>query len=398
MSTLAVVIGDMDLVRPLGLAGIRCVAAGPTGPETAWSRHSVDAISLPDLWDDPEAVTRRLIDYARTLDHRPVLVYQKDPAVLLISRDREELGAWYRFVVPDHEVVEDLVDKERFQARAEALGVPVPLGRSGVAGRDPLPDAGMTYPLVVKPVLRSRPQQTWQAVAGGSKALTVSDSAELRGLWQRPELRDVRTMVQEYVPGDATTIVSYHAYVDADGTVVGQFTGRKIRTNPPEVGISTAVEITRDDRAAETGRAALRAFGFTGVAKVDMKRTPGGDHVVVEINPRFNLWHHPGAVAGVNLPAAVYRHLTEGRTQPLPPATAGVRWVQVWGDWSSSGQAGVPRTTWMKSVIDAQARRAFHLDDPGATAGALAWAVLKRRGSQAHHDAGTSESAATPRP
>ena len=31
-----------------------------------------------------------------------------------------------------------------------------------------------------------------------------------------------------------------------------------------------------------------------------------------EVNPRFSLWHHPAAVAGVNLPAAVYRYLTSG--------------------------------------------------------------------------------------
>src|SRR5215470_19812901 len=40
---------------------------------------------------------------------------------------------------------------------------------------------------------------------------------------------------------------------------------------------------------------------LTGVAKPDFKRAPDGRLLLLEINPRFNLWHHLGAVAGVNL-------------------------------------------------------------------------------------------------
>ena len=37
---LACVLGDMDLVRPLGLAGIRCAVVGPPGGATAHSRFT----------------------------------------------------------------------------------------------------------------------------------------------------------------------------------------------------------------------------------------------------------------------------------------------------------------------------------------------------------------------
>jgi len=49
---------------------------------------------------------------------------------------------------------------------------------------------------------------------------------------------------------------------------------------------------------------------------------------MLEINARFNLWHNPGAVAGVNLPATVHADLT-GRPRPsLGPVRPGATWVQ----------------------------------------------------------------------
>ena len=52
------------------------------------------------------------------------------------------------------------------------------------------------------------------------------------------------------------------------------------------------------------------SFGLTGVAKLDFKRDRSGKLHLFEINPRFTLWHHAAAIAGVNIPALVYADLT----------------------------------------------------------------------------------------
>jgi D-aspartate ligase len=373
----AVVIGDMDLVRPLGRAGIRCLAAGPTGPETAWSRYTVGSIRLSDLWNQPEQVVEQLIDYACGADVMPVLIYQKDPAVLAISRHRAVLSRHYRFVIPEAGVVEDLVDKQRFQHRSVELGLPVPKAVFGCPADSGPPD--LEPPLVVKPVLRDKTDEAWLPVADGRKAILCPTSADLRRLWNRPEIRHLPLVVQEYVRGDAEQIVSYHAFIDDDGTTIGYFTGRKIRTTPREFGQSTAVEITDDPACVELGRRVLEAFGATGVAKVDMKRDEDGALHVLEVNPRFNLWHHPGAEAGVNLPAAVYRRLVDGTRDVLPLATPGIRWVQIWGDVRAAREEDVTVPAWLVSAATAQARRAAHLSDPGAMLGAFAWGMDKAR-------------------
>ncbi len=133
-------------------------------------------------------------------------------------------------------------------------------------------------------------------------------------------------LAQEMIPGPETKIESYHCYVDEKGTVVGEYTGRKIRTYPEALGHSTALTITNADDVAKLGRELVAKLNFSGVAKFDFKRAPDGQLHLLEVNPRYNLWHYVGAVAGVNLPALVYGDLLglPGRRRSGPgPARPG---------------------------------------------------------------------------
>lgn len=380
MSTPALVIGDMDLIRPLGLGGIRTIAAGPTMQETAWSKYSIDEIQLPDLWHQGERVVETLVQYGRSRHDRPTIMYQKDPAVLLLSRYRDVLSEYYRFLLPAPDTVEMLVDKRAFQKEAARCGLPVPASGfvRGPSGLDEI--AELRFPVIVKPVIRDRTEASWEPVASRAKAIMCHTVDDLRGLLNRTELENMLLVVQEYVVGPEGSIVSYHALITPDRHTVGEFTGRKIRTRPREFGQSTAVEVNYEPGVIELGRRVLDSFGFYGVAKVDMKRDPDGELHVLEVNPRFNLWHHPGAVAGVNLPAATHRFLVDGRVDPLPPPRTDVHWVQVWGDLAAARERGVGTFRWARSAFRAKARRAFHWDDPGAILGAVAWGLTKGRG------------------
>ena len=375
----ACVIGDMDLVRPLGLAGIPVVAAGPTGTETRWSRYTSGGISLPDLWSQQTAVIDELIRFAVTEDEPPILFYQKDPAVLAISRFRSRLEPHFRFLVPEAELVEDLVDKARFRSRAEALGLPIPTTTIVTAG-DHLEAIGeLRFPVIVKPAVRDNWEHGWFRIAGRSaKAFDVRTESELATLLGRADLAGTSLVVQELIDGPEREIWSYHNFTDDHGVVRGEFAGRKIRTKPARYGQSTAVEIVDDPDVIDLGRRVLAAFEFTGVAKVDLKRDADGNLHLLEVNPRFSLWNHPGAIAGVNLPAQVYHYLT-GQTPTPEVAMPGTTWCQIWGDRGAAAEAGVGLGQWMRFAVGADSRRAGHLTDPGSMAGALYHGISKRR-------------------
>jgi D-aspartate ligase len=360
---LACVIGDMDLVRPLGLAGIHCAVVAKPGDPIRYSRFTRAAIDWADPWKQPELLIERLLGWAAPQSDRPVLFYEEDRDLLLISRNRERLSEALRFVVPPAELVEDLVDKARFHVLAERLDLPVAPTRRLDPGRGSSPaDVDLRFPIVIKPLTRRTDR--WTPIAGDSKALRIDSPDALRELWPRLEQAGLEVLAQELIPGPETRIESYHAYVDAAGEVVGEFTGRKVRTYPRENGYSTALEITDALDVTKLGRHLVERLGFTGVAKFDFKRAPDGRLYLLEVNPRFNLWHHPAAVAGVNLPELVYRDLAGLPRGPKPAAKPGVRWSYVWYDAKAMRAWSVPAWEWLVWTLRCEAKSAVSLDDP----------------------------------
>ena len=354
----------MDLVRPLGLAGIDCAVVAKPQARARYSRFVRAVIEWADPWPDPEALICRLTSFGASQHERPVLYYGTDWDLLMVSRHRERLAKTFRFVIPDADLVETLVDKDRFAALAGELRLPVPPSRRVAAGAS-AGDADLRYPLIVKPVTRQI--ATWGAVAGGGKGVRVDDSAALRRLLDGLADAGVDVILQELIPGPETRIESHHAYVDETSAIAGEFTGRKIRTHPREHGYSTAIEITAEPDVAELGREVLRSIGLRGVAKLDFKRDPGGALHLLEINPRFNLWHHPGALAGVNLPALAFDDAV-GLPRAAPGvARAGVRWCHVGRDARARRDEGIPLVPWLRWVGSCEAKSGLAIDDLAPT-------------------------------
>lgn len=380
-AALACVMGDIDLVRALGLGGISSAVLAKPGAMHRYSRHVRASLDDIDAWDRAEQLVESLLRFARAQPEPPVLYYQEDGHLLFVSRFRERLRAAFRFVIADATLVEDLGDKARFQALAQRLNLPVPAGRLLDPGESPSALNGdLRYPIVVKPLTRR--VDRWGPVSSGGKAVQLDRESDLRALWPRLVASGVRVLAQELIPGPETAIESYHVYVDATGAIAGEFTGRKIRTYPAHHGYSTALEITAAPDVAEMGRNLSRVFGLRGVAKFDFKRAPDGRLFLIEVNPRFNLWHHPGAVAGVNLPALAYADVTGTPRPRTGPARPGVTWCNPWHDFAATRAAGVPLWRWLQFTLRAGAKRGVAWGDPlPALRGAL-WAATHHAGGR----------------
>jgi len=361
LPALACVMGDMDLLRPLALAGIPCAAVSRPGVPSLYSRYARSRLAWEDYATKNDELLGALVAFAKAQPEPPVLFYEEDGQVLLVSRFRERLAPAFRFVVADATLIEDLLDKARFQVLAERLGLPVPAARRFDPAKLEPEDLGLRFPLIIKPLTRL---DRWNDNWGLRKALGVENAETLRSLW--PQLRSVglELLAQEFIPGAESRIESYHCYVDGKGSVAGEFTGRKIRTYPLHYGHTTALEITEAADVRSQGRAIVEKLELTGVAKLDFKRDPQGNLRLLEINPRFNLWHHPGALAGINIPALVYADLAG---LPRPPATrvkAGVRWCRLWKDYPAARAAGMPLSAWLPFALGCEAKSSLSWDDP----------------------------------
>jgi predicted ATP-grasp superfamily ATP-dependent carboligase len=373
---LALVMGNIDLVRPLGLARIPCAVFGPPDNPVRFSRHVRESLPWVDPWTRSDALADALLTFATRQPTPPVLLPQNDADLLVASRLRRRLAPHLRLALADEALVEALVDKARFQALGEELELPLPPARRVRAAEDHPQELGLRFPLVIKPVTRH--EDLWRPIEPRAKALRVADASALAQLWPRLAARDLQVLAQEEVPGDETRIVSYHVYVDERGAVAGEFTGRKIRTLPARYGHSTAVEITVEHDVAALGREIVERLDLRGVAKVDFKRSPEGVLYLLEINPRFNLWHHPGARAGVNLPALVYADLT-GRPRPAARRLRpGVTWCAPRLDYRAARVAGLTTGHWLRWLVRCEAASIFAWDDPLPVLAAIG-SPLRRR-------------------
>lgn len=358
----ACVLGGVDLLRAIGLAGIPCVSVSPEGALPRFSRFSRSSVTWRDPAREPEALLVALVEFARKAGEPPVLFYQGDADTLFISRFRHRLAPHLRFVIPEASLVEDLVDKERFQALARRLALPVPPSTSLTPDRPPPRDLGVEFPALVKPV--SRQLVTWQPMAGHAKAVQVDSLRELNEVWRRAAAYRTPLLVQQLIPGDETRVESYHVYVDEGGHIVAAFTGRKVRTLPVRFGQSTALELTDQPDLHALGADLVGRMDLRGVAKLDFKRDADGTLYLLEVNPRFNLWHHLGAMAGVNLPALVYADLTGGARPSTSRAVAGVAWSRPLPDWRAVRASGGSFRTWLRWTLKARARSGVAVDDP----------------------------------
>ena len=363
MKPLACVVGDLSLVRALGRDGIRvAVATSDPASKVKLSRYCTAEVPTPGWVEDPEAALAALIAWGGEQREAPVVFYQGDHDMLALSRGRSRLAPHLRCVLPPAELVEEVADKLRFAALAERERLPVPFTltlRRGSAAAAELARWDR-FPCVLKPCMRS---PSFAQLAQNQKAMRIRGPSEMDALRAVIESYDTDFVIQEAIDGGEEYIESYHAYLRPGGEVMGDFTGRKIRTAPRLYGFSTYVEITDDDEVRRLGRSILERIGFSGVVKIDFKRDPRTKRLyLLEINPRFNLWHHAGAAAGVSIPALVYRDCIEpGSARPAGRARAGVRWVDAHADWRAFEGS---HARWLAEMLSADVNESFMLCDP----------------------------------
>lgn len=360
---LACVLGDMDLVRPLGKAGIRCAVVGAPGDSVGYSRFVKVHVDTSGSETETELLDA-LLRWARRAAREPVLFFESDWHLQVISRHRERLSEFFRFTLAEAALVEQLIDKASFAALAARMGLPVPRSISADPAVIGVEALHLAFPVVVKPVPRRTPCWDQAVPRQHAKAIGVPTPEALNTLWTLLQASGIKVLVQELVPGPESRIESYHVYVDASGEIVGDFTGRKIRTYPVEYGSSSALVTTDAQDVAALGRDVVRRLNLRGVAKLDFKRAPNGSLLLLEVNPRFNLWHHLGAVAGVNLPALVYGDMTRRPRPRVGTARAGVSWCAPWRDYRAAREAGIPVRRWLRWVASCEALSLIAVDDP----------------------------------
>jgi len=211
---------------------------------------------------DSDELIKTLEVLSSEFDQKAVLFPCEDTSVLLVSRNREKLGANYHVTLPESDVVEMMTDKISFYTYAQKHGFPIPASffiynRSDAeyAARN------LAFPCIMKPSIRT---PEWERNTT-LKVFRVSNGEELLALYDQCHLWSKSLIAQEWIEGSDATLYSCNCYFDARSEPVVTFIARKLRQWPPRTGQSSLGEECRDDVVLQETVRLFRSVGYRGL-------------------------------------------------------------------------------------------------------------------------------------
>lgn len=285
-SPTAVVIGlgnfvGLQTVRILHEKKVPVLGIADT-PKNPFSRtNACERVLFADTTGD--AFIQTLIEIGPDFSQKAVLFPCSDVTVLAISRNRQTLDPFYHILLPAPDVVETLMDKTLFYPFAKEAGLAIPetfLLHSRQEAEQAA--AALRYPATLKPPVKTR---EWMDGAGGAKAYKVNSSEELLALYDRCCAWADMLMVQEWIEGPETGLVSCNSYHDANAKPRVTFTARKLRQWPRQTGYSSLGEECRCPEVLEETLRLFAAVNYHGLGYLEMKHdVRTGKYIIIEPN------------------------------------------------------------------------------------------------------------------
>jgi predicted ATP-grasp superfamily ATP-dependent carboligase len=355
----------LQTARILAARGIPVIGTTEQAKHHATRSNSCRQVLVAETNDDLLAQLERL---GSTLPHKAVLFPCKDGIVRTVSKSRERLSNAYEIVLPPHNIVEMLMDKDSFTAYAEDNGYSVPFTRR-ISSRGEfegiLPD--VRYPCVIKPAYRS---EAWSAHSV-EKAFMADDESELRSLYDRCSEWVERLVIQQWVPGDESDLVSCNVYFTRQSVPVASFVARKLRQWPLDTGQSSLGEEWRNDAVLALTLDLFERVGYMGLGYLEVKVDPtDGEPYIIE--PNVGRPTGRSAIAEAGGVELLYTMYCDALGLTLPAARQqtyqGVKWIHVRRDLQAAlvrwrrGELTIGQ--WWASVRGRKAFAVFSLRDP----------------------------------
>ncbi|UEP26281.1 carboxylate--amine ligase [Burkholderia ambifaria] len=316
-------LNGLGVVRSLArervpIVAVDCKRIGPA----LWSRHVRGHLIR-------SFVGRKFVDDMARLgamfERPPVLLLTDEDAVHSVSENREELAKWFCFCLPEDRNVKLMSNKSSFHEFAWQHGFPVPRSVILQTQADLGLLAELRFPCVLKP-----DDKRYVLTGKKDRAVRVQTLSEAREHAVVMLSSPGGIVAQEWIEGPGSNIHFTLFYRGAGGEVVSVFTGRKILSDPPDIGntaICVAADEARDVLEPMTLDFAERA-GMVGMGSMEYKWDDNyKEFVMIEPTVGRTDWQEEIAtLCGVNIPAAAYRYELGFPPLPAQMNQASVAW------------------------------------------------------------------------
>ncbi|MFN8188186.1 MAG: hypothetical protein U0R69_14045 [Gaiellales bacterium] len=366
----------LGVVRCLGRSGIRAYLVGPRGDLAAASRF---AHTLPDAPPGAPAPEQLPAFLDRLALPRGVLVPCSDPWTEAVAGLADGASCRFSSSVPSPSILGAFIDKATFSDLAARSGVPQPR-TIRVEHEDDLrsvPDTDLPG-YFLKPRRSDLFNRRFRR-----KAFPIADRADAEHRLAQMREAGLAAVLQEYVPGPATSHYFVDGFVDRHGVVAARFARRRLRMYPVDFGnssIMVSVPLAEASQAVADLERFLADVGYRGIFSAEFKRDErDGVLRIIEINTRAWWYVEFAALCGVDVCGLAYRDALGLPVEPITGYRTGERFVFLGKDVRAlralRQEQALGLGTWLRSVVGARPA-ILRWDDP---APALARAVSQVR-------------------
>jgi predicted ATP-grasp superfamily ATP-dependent carboligase len=220
----------------------------------------------------------------------------------------------------------------------------------------------------MKPGFKS---SNWERNAAGAKAYLLSSSHEFLAAYDRCGSWADSIVAQEWVQGTDSDLYSCNCYFDDRSTPVVTFVARKLRQNPPILGVSASGEECRNDTVLKQAVEFFTNVRLRGLGYLEMKRDAhSGQYRIIE--PNIGRPTGRSAIAEAGGVPLIYSMYCDLAGLPLPPRRQqtyqGAKWIYLKNDLTSSWhywrKGELSLWDWMRSMRGHKRDAVFSCSDP----------------------------------
>jgi predicted ATP-grasp superfamily ATP-dependent carboligase len=310
----------LNLMRDLLRRGVRTVGVDCDASHEGFLSSYGKSYLCPNPDTHPDEWIAFMVDLARQLGGRPVVIPAADIFVSALGRHVEELQKHYTFSLDSIAVQAALATKEQQYALAAQYGLPIPR-TAYVQSRTDLERfaADVRFPCLIKP----RHQREWDVLPEGNKLrglklITADDATSLLANYALAEPYRPEAVVQEIIAGGDDAKYCYLSVYGAGSRRIGHCVVHELRAHPILFGSGSMVEPVVDDEIASLCDNFLRGVNYVGICEIEVKRdTRDGVVRLIEANPRYSVTADAAIYAGVGIGWLHYLDLIGQAVEPV---------------------------------------------------------------------------------
>lgn len=280
--------------------------------------HILNRKTINEL-DTPDVFIKTVLPILRELHEngkKVLLLACSDYYAELVALNSRELTPYVENPLLSREGFEKIRDKEAFYATCKKHGLPYPetlvcLPTSICGCESPF-----GYPVVIKPKNSNSYSYLHANMKNRKKVYICKSKTEFTDVIKSfiDAAYNEKIIVQRYVDGNDTDMLTVNAYCDKDGRarLVGAGIPLLSYRDPSSLGNYAAIKIARNRSVCDTVCNFLEQIGYQGIANFDLKRDPQtGEYLFFEINPRAGRSSYFMRSAGADLVTETVRDCIE---------------------------------------------------------------------------------------